>query len=1014
MTSVNMVSAPHSVQQWHLDSLGTMNPSPNQTTEMLHTRFSSWTPIENRSLNEQLFQERVRLISHWFDMWTDKQRKQFLHWILLKCGASQLKFVRKWFVENTPVIKVDFTNLLPRFISLYIFSFLSPKDLCAGAQVSWHWKFLTEQDYLWMPKCVRFGWFLPYSPGKNEYSAWKQHYIACAIHLDGFVPKEATEVYEAHNGPQMDKEEQRDRMYEKWLRKVIQERLALHKKELLKMRRPWLSGTQNSRFFKSGFRPYLSQIIQVGSPEALLLMKKSLSSNYVLSEQISKEVKSVPNFSLATEQHCILASLKSLPKRKNAAGSDCYPASPHRHHQTVSQRCDNIAHLPQPHLVLISSQVTAYELIVASIKPGVIPVVYEHCGTTLENLFYYVEKELDGQTAKSIGIVSDGDSRGINLLQGCRISTKDLLNPEVREFWKKLGGCVVSQQEGGYVDIFLPLAASEAGMELLSQLSCLTRAFFRTPTGIATGSYQHILGEWLGNETNNPPPSLYFTEAKLQRWLRLTEFLEDTLKTVRKQLRPYLYDLQKKMSGKIIGQIVFDVMSWSEVQDNQAIVKALSDGLVELSRGNYENPLEFLSQFLLKKHSKNKELRSQVFLTEYNPEASIGVSVKNGKLQENTPEKRERFARELMTSEKNYVRVLEIIRDVYNKPLKAALASNRPILSHANVQIIFSDILDILQVNRLFLEELTLRLKEWCPAQNLGDIFIKFGQQFQTYTNFYNNYAVILKTIDQCRETIPLFRAFLKRHDKTVITGMRSLQELLLHPSKRFEEYIVLLYALRLHTPKEHTDHEDLTSAIKHLHRYKDYINQLKQNMGRDDQMLTVQRLIQGCPLLKANRYLIRIQDVAQLRCCSEKVSAPFRLYEHIYDLSLFLFNDILVISQRSISYKPFEWSSKMTHQFLAMVALHQLFVEDIPESKYIKNAFLLQGPRHQLICSTEEADKFPWLSALQRAIVCSIEDNGDIFGYIGESGVLWQTSENRRSMGISIATIGLTKQVST
>lgn len=41
--------------------------------------------------------------------------------------------------------RVDFSTVLPRYISLYIFSFLNPKDLCAAAQVSWPWKFLTEQ-----------------------------------------------------------------------------------------------------------------------------------------------------------------------------------------------------------------------------------------------------------------------------------------------------------------------------------------------------------------------------------------------------------------------------------------------------------------------------------------------------------------------------------------------------------------------------------------------------------------------------------------------------------------------------------------------------------------------------------------------------------------------------------------------------------------------------------------------------------------------------------------------------
>lgn len=58
------------------------------------------------------------------------------------------------------------------------------------------------------------------------------------------------------------------------------------------------------------------------------------------------------------------------------------------------------------------------------------------------------------------------------------------------------------------------------------------------------------------------------------------------------------------------------------------------------------------------------------------------------------------------------------------------------------------------------------------------------------------------------------------------------------------------------------------------------------------------------------------------------------RLYEHTHDLRLFLFNDILVISQHNISYKPFERIPKVTYQFLATIMLHQLQIEDIPDSK--------------------------------------------------------------------------------
>lgn len=57
-------------------------------------------------------------------------------------------------------------------------------------------------------------------------------------------------------------------------------------------------------------------------------------------------------------------------------------------------------------------------MVVDSIKAGIIFVVYEHSGLTLESLLYLIEKALDGQKVQSMGIFSDGDSREINLLQG--------------------------------------------------------------------------------------------------------------------------------------------------------------------------------------------------------------------------------------------------------------------------------------------------------------------------------------------------------------------------------------------------------------------------------------------------------------------------------------------------------------------------------------------------------------------------------------------------------------------
>uniref|UniRef100_F6PV75 Epithelial cell transforming 2 like n=1 Tax=Ornithorhynchus anatinus TaxID=9258 RepID=F6PV75_ORNAN len=863
-----------------------------------YLEFAAITPYKS-----SLFQERVGLISHWFDLWTDKQRKQFLHTILLKCSKSQLRFTQGWLAERIPASAVDFSTVLPRFISLFIFSFLNPKDLCAAAQVNWHWKFLTEQDGLWRPKC--------------------QHYIACVATLDWLSPREASAIFGTGTGWKAQQEEGEERQREKFLRKMIWKRMVQQRRELFRIRPPWVSGTCCHGRLKSRVHPRLSQA-----------MEESME------------------LSSALEKRLVLESVEALPKRKNVAGSHSYPRSTYEHQRVVYQDHDTFSCPAQPFLVLISSRVPAFEMVVDSVKAGVVPLLYEHTGMTLESLFFLIEKALDGQKAQSIGIFCDGDSREINLLQGRRAI-------KLVEFWRKLGNCVVTPEEGGHVDLFMPLAASEVGMELLSQLAQLTGASFRTPAGIATGSYQ-LFSDWLGQKPGQDPSATYFSEVKLHTWNGLAELVEETLQLVRKQLRPHFKELQKNLSGRIIGQFLFDSLSVARVKTLRETAGILVDGLVELSKEKSVITVQLPTCLLT----------CQLFLS------VVMLNWKERKLQEDAVEKRTKVVGELLKSERTYVQVLEIVRDVYVAPLKAAVASNRAILNAANIHIIFSDILGILELNSHFLDELTGRLQEWGPAQCVGEIFTKFGSQLHTYTSFLNNYSVILKSIDKCRERIPLFRAFLKRHDQTIATKMMSLQELLLYPTKRFEEYINLLYALRLHTPSEHADREDLTTAIEQIRKYRGFIDQLKQNVNKKDQMLKTQRIISGCPTLtEDNRYLIRVQDVAQLRYCDEDIIFSLRLYEHIHDLSLFLFNDALVVSSRGISHSPFERASKTTYRFLASVALPRLFVEDIPDSQYVKNAFILQAPTRQWICSTEvEDDKFTWLSVLQRAIKSAIE----------------------------------------
>jgi hypothetical protein len=136
-------------------------------------------------------------------LWNDKQRKWFMLHLLSRCRPSQLSFLEDCFDDIGVFERKDFTQRLPKYLSVYIFSFLSPQDLSRCAQVSSHWKFLSEQvrvcpellvvvldyvwwynfifqkDDVWIPKCVRLGWYLPYKPSARELGAWKNYYLEC-------------------------------------------------------------------------------------------------------------------------------------------------------------------------------------------------------------------------------------------------------------------------------------------------------------------------------------------------------------------------------------------------------------------------------------------------------------------------------------------------------------------------------------------------------------------------------------------------------------------------------------------------------------------------------------------------------------------------------------------------------------------------------------------------------------------------------------------------------------------
>ncbi|XP_044044502.1 epithelial cell-transforming sequence 2 oncogene-like [Siniperca chuatsi] len=965
---------PHSVKRWQL---GGTDYDPQQA------RFSTWTPLNNKTSNLQLFEERMNLVLHWFDLWTDRQRKHLLHSLLTHCTKSQLKYCRDLLIESVPVTQVDFTAVLPRFLSLYVMSFLSPCDLCSTAQVSWHWRVLAEQDCLWAGRCIRRGWFLPYTPGEKEFGAWKNHYVSCVSTLDWLTPREAAEQYGTLNQQSTGMmEEEEERRKERRIRQMIRDKLQEEKKLSMRTRRAWGSYTK-----PEGAR---GGITQTGRPSSGITFTSwpslSCPPRTVGSPSLSLHLDRGQPMTAAPSFERVWASSPSSERANKPSGalsSFTYrPALPH----TVSH-----IHLPTPALLLlISNRIPAYELVLSGVKAGVIVVLYDHRGT-LSALLTQVERSISGQRAQRLGLLAPGGTEEIHLLHSSSLSERTLLTPDHREFWEKLCGWVAPTEEGGGIDIFSPLAASASGVALIQTLSTLTGLEVQAPMGLATGSFQNILSEWsdgsvcTGNSSQQPAaPALQFVcESVLQGWCRQAQWMEEALGELRGCLGPQLQRVSLQARGRALGHFLWEKICLEELCASKDLNEALTEGLTALTRQEEMRPLEFLAVFLTRWNEEKEGEESSgeekwrnkraddFFLAPRSSQECFSPMIPE--LPQTALDWRGAVARELHHSECIYLGRLGAVLKVYNEPLTATLNSNRAILSYADIHIVLSPVTQLLELNRVFQVDLQARLQQWGAEQCIGDVFVKLCSKLRAYTNYLNNYTTALSTIDKCRETKPRFRAFLKRADRTLATHMLSLQELLLCPVWRIQEYVTLLQALSVHTHPGHPDHTHLSSALNTLLQFREFIQKLKCNSERDRLMEETQQMIQGCPnLSEGNRQLIITQDAALLRSPDDQIPDSLRTYEHVSDVGLFLFNDALVLTRRNLHYTPFTLAHQSTHTFLASVALASLSVREITYTRYVCHSFVLEGPSRSWVCATERGEEREHFLAVLRSAINS------------------------------------------
>ncbi|KAM9063292.1 phosphatidylinositol 3,4,5-trisphosphate-dependent Rac exchanger 1 protein [Sarcophilus harrisii] len=332
---------------------------------------------------------------------------------------------------------------------------------------------------------------------------------------------------------------------------------------------------------------------------------------------------------------------------------------------------------------------------------------------------------------------------------------------------------------------------------------------------------------------------------------------------------------------------------------------------------------------------------------------------------------------EILGTERDYVGTLRFLQSAFLHRIRQNVADSADkCITEENVKILFSNIEDILEVHKEFLNALEFSLQPEPQSQHeLGNVFLKFKDKFCVYEEYCSNHEKALRLLMELNK-IPAIRAFLL---SCMLLGGRKttdipLEGYLLTPIQRICKYPLLLKELAKRTPGKHPDHPAVQSALQAMKTVCTNINETKRQMEKLEALEQLQSHIEGWE----GSNLTDICTQLLLQGTLLKISAG-----NIQERAFFLFDNLLVYCKRKSRVTGGKKSTKRTKSingslyiFRGRINTEVMEVENVEDgtADYHSNGYTVTNgwkihntaKNKWFVCMAKTAeDKQKWLDAI-------------------------------------------------
>ncbi|KAJ3411048.1 Myosin 10A, isoform D [Chytridiales sp. JEL 0842] len=317
--------------------------------------------------------------------------------------------------------------------------------------------------------------------------------------------------------------------------------------------------------------------------------------------------------------------------------------------------------------------------------------------------------------------------------------------------------------------------------------------------------------------------------------------------------------------------------------------------------------------------------------------------------------KRQEVVFELITTEREYLRDLQITINVFQNPMK-----EKSILPAIKIALVFSNIEQLLPLSQELLSRLLQRRRERMGVvDRVGDIFLEMGQYLNMYKIYCGNQPEAVAFLKNQRGTNNELNAFLQACFQLPECRSLDLPSFLLKPIQRICKYPLLLKELMKHTPEAHVDSANLKAAYEIIGGVVDSVNERRRFLENQQKMLAALSKLEFEKGEKLNHEPTRrfLHEGPLIRHVSKTLLGATQSRYGI------LFNDFFILA------KPNMLGGKMGVN--KVIPLGECEVKDISDTEKHKNAFMVMWCRKKVyfFSTGNGAEKQGWVDGFEAGI---------------------------------------------